>query len=109
MVMVDEFRQQVFDAVERSPLCDNAVITLWEKRRIKIHVDLYVGGFIEAFYNQETDTTAYALVMNEERVLGADNTGGWHYHPFNRPSEHVASSAPVPFAEFLDEVERCLS
>lgn len=64
---------------------------------------------LEAYYNEQTDTAAYALVQNGIRTFGADNATGWHYHPFENPALHIPLKTEMKFAEFLGEVERRLS
>lgn len=105
---VDDFQRQVFSDAYKSPICDSPVIESLTKRRIKIHIDLFVGGFLEAYYNQQTRTVSYALIRSGRRVYGADNTGGWHVHPFGDPSAHIPTTEgrAVLFAEFLNEIER---
>jgi hypothetical protein len=57
------------------------------------------------FYNADTGKCSYALIKDAMRVFGADNAFiGWHIHPFEDPSEHVASSE-LSFQEFLEAVE----
>jgi hypothetical protein len=58
------------------------------------------------FYNEQTGTTAYALVHQGRRAFGADNTGGWHVHPFDDPDRHESLPDPMSFAEFVAEIER---
>lgn len=61
-------------------------------------------GFIDVYRNFETGTTAYAWVVDEERVYGADNTGGWHRHPIETPDDHVDCD-PVDLPSFVRQVE----
>jgi hypothetical protein len=61
---------------------------------------------IDAYHNEATGRTAYALIKERQRIFGADNTGGWHWHPFDAPDEHVTSADSVPFEAFLDQIER---
>jgi hypothetical protein len=68
-------------------------------------MDLAAGGFIDVFYNEQTGTTAFALIQQNRRVFGADNTGGWHVHPFRDPSLHIALSQLMSFVDFLAEIE----
>jgi len=68
-----------------------------------------MGGFVEAFYNEQTGTLAYALIRQGQRAFGADNTGGWHVHPFDGPERHDPLSAAMSFAEFVAEIERRLA
>jgi len=61
--------------------------------------------FIDVFYNNQTGTTAYALIENEKRIFGADSTGAWHLHPKEKPDSHKKCK-PVSFAEFLKQALR---
>lgn len=76
-----------------------------------IHLRIYLAGgsFADAFYNQATGKTAFALIKAGERIFGADNTGGWHWHPFTDPTGHVPSSRAIIFREFLGQIEQHLA
>ncbi len=60
---------------------------------------------MDAFLNEETGTTAFAFVLVDKRIFGADNTGGWHLHPFKNPEQHEQISREMPFAEFIRTIE----
>lgn len=60
-------------------------------------------GFVDVYRNFETGKTAYAWIVEGERVYGADNTGGWHIHPFSDPEKHE-SSEKVGLKEFFERV-----
>jgi hypothetical protein len=49
-----------------------------------------------------------ALIKEARRTFGADNTGGWHWHPFEEPDSHVAIAEAVAFDEFLGRIEEQL-
>lgn len=53
-----------------------------------------------------TGTTAYALIDKGQRIFGADNTGGWHYHPFQDPTRHEPLARAMTFAEFIAQLEQ---
>lgn len=107
---IDDFQKQIFVVAERSPICDSPVIELWGRQRIKIRIELFVGGYVEAYYNQETGTMSYAWIQEGARIFGADNTGGWHIHPFENPADHIETSGncAVTFAEFIAQIARRL-
>jgi hypothetical protein len=73
---------------------------------IGLRPEVTTGGFIDAFFNEQTGTTAFALIREGERIFGADNTGGWHVHPFADPDRHDLLPEPMSFAEFVAEIER---
>lgn len=75
-----------------------------------VHLRAYLndGSLVDAFYNQATGKTAFALIKAGERIFGADNTEGWHWHPFAEPTSHVPSTRAVIFREFLEQIEQHL-
>jgi hypothetical protein len=52
---------------------------------------------------------AFAFIHQGQRVFGADNTSGWHVHPFASPGRHEPLPEPIDFAAFVDETEQRLS
>ena len=61
---------------------------------------------MDAFYNQQTGTTAFALIREGRRVFGADNTGEWHVHPYADPDSHIALPGAMSFGDFVAEIEQ---
>jgi len=101
-----DFENQVINAAIASSICDIPRIVRLSSTAIKLRIELITDDFIDAFYNEETNTTAYALIRQGRRVFGADNTGGWHLHPFAEPNRHEHLSAPLSFVDFVVEIER---
>ena len=100
-----ESEQNVFAVAIASPICDIPAVRRLTPASISIRVHVFGGGFIDAFHNELTGTTAFALVQEGHRVFGADNTGGWHVHPFADPNLHEPMPGLVSFAEFVAEIE----
>ena len=73
----------------------NVLDSVVVKARFKLN-----SKFIDVFYNSQTGTTAYSLIDDGKRVFGADNTGGWHVHPKDKPDSHKKCK-PVTFEDFL--------
>ncbi|MFB6212654.1 MAG: hypothetical protein ABEI53_02445 [Candidatus Magasanikbacteria bacterium] len=74
---------------------------------IEIHEDAVLEsrielekGFVDIYRNFQTGKTAYAWVVDGERIFGADNTGGWHIHPLQKPEEHQGSDR-ISLEEFF--------
>jgi hypothetical protein len=101
-----EFEQQVFAVALGSPICDIPAVRRLTSTSISLRVSISSGGFVDAFYNEQTGTMALALILEGQRVFGVDNTGGWHIHPFSDPARHDPLADPMSFAEFVAEVER---
>ena len=74
MTLLD-FENQVANAAIASSICDIPRVVRLSSTAIKLRVEITSGDFIDAFYNEETNTTAYALIRQGQRVFGADNTG----------------------------------
>jgi len=103
---IAEFEREVFSVAIASPICGIPVVRCLMPTSINLRVPITVGGFVDAFCNEETGTTAYALIQEGQRVFGADNTGGWHVHPFDEPVCHQELPDEMSFAEFIAEIER---
>lgn len=84
------------------------MIVVSTEETIRIRVELFTGGFVEAYHNQRTDTTSYVLIQDRRRLFTVDNTGGWHYHPFHDPTLHEPLKDEMSFAEFLAAVEQAV-
>ena len=102
---LNEFEQEVFATALVSPVCDIPSVVRLTATAIKLRVQTTVGGYVDAFYNEQTGTTAYALIDQGQRIFGADNTGGWHQHPFRDPTDHDPLAAAMTFAEFVAQIE----
>ncbi len=102
---LEEFERVVFQTAHQSPLCDIPAMRNLTPTSETIRVSMIMGGFIDAFFNAETGTMAFAFIREGKRVFGADNTGGWHMHPFDDPEEHRALANAMTFADFVKAVE----
>jgi hypothetical protein len=62
-------------------------------------------GFLEVYYNEQTQTIAVAWIDNEQRKWGIDrdNLRDWHRHPVENPNEHQPIS-PMSIQEILEEL-----
>ncbi len=101
-----EFERTIYAVVAASPICGVPLVRRLTATSINVRIDVVSGGFIDAFYNEETDTTAYTWIQRNRRVFGADNTGGWHPHPFHAPERHFALSGPMTFQDFVAAIEQ---
>ena len=103
---LNEFEQHIFDVALGSSICDIPTLYRLTATSVNLRTEVLSGGFIEAFFNERTGTTAFALIRDRQRVYGADNTGGWHVHPFADPTQHVPLQEAMSFAEFVAEIEQ---
>ena len=105
---LDEFENQVISACTASPVVASVSISGIGITWVRIRAYLIDGSFLEAFHNEATGKTSFALVLDGRRIFGADNAGGWHWHPFNTPDEHQPTEKQVDFQSFFRRVEEQL-
>jgi hypothetical protein len=43
--------------------------------------------------------------LEDKRIFGADNTGGWHLHPFENSEQHEELLREISFADFITAIE----
>jgi len=103
-----EFAATIFDTCALSPAVVSTFVTGSGVTWIQIRASPTDTSFVEVFFNEATGKTAYAWIKGGQRILGADNTRNWHWHPFTSTDTHVPVGQPISFAEFLREVERHL-
>ena len=62
-------------------------------------------GFLEVYFNEQTQTLAVAWIEGEKRKWGIDrdNLRGWHRHPFENPEGHEPIS-PMNISEIIKEL-----
>ena len=101
-----EFERQIFTVAIASPICGIPAVHRMTSTSITLRVGITSGGYVGAFYNEQTGTMAFALIRHGQRAFGADNTGGWHVHPFADPDRHDPLTNPISFAEFMAEIEQ---
>lgn len=70
--------------------------------RLKAHLLLSPGLFIDIFYSARTRRISFALIKGAERVFGVDNLNGWHRHPFASVEQHQAIAEPDLAAIFSE-------
>jgi hypothetical protein len=57
---------------------------------VKGRVHFNNRGFLEVYFNEQTQTVAVAWIEGEQRKWGIDRDSlrGWHRHPLENPAEH---------------------
>ena len=103
-----EFERQVYAVAAASPICGVPLLRRLTPTSVNFRLDIATGDFIDVFFNDQTDTLAFAVIRDGKRIYGADNTGGWHTHPWHRPLSHEALSGAMLFGDFVDAVEKYL-
>jgi len=65
---------------------------------LKGRVILKKNRFLQIYFNEITETTAFALVEGNKRIWGVDfdKIRGWHMHPLENPETHrIISSTTI--------------
>jgi len=66
------------------------------------------GRFLQVYFNEQTGTTAFALIEEEKRIWGIDfdNLRGWHLHSLENPDSHqnMEAKAIEEIATMISEV-----
>jgi len=72
---------------------------------LKGRVFLKERGFLEVYFNEQTQTLAVAWIEGERRRWGIDrdNLRGWHRHPLENPEDHQAIP-PMNIGQILKEL-----
>jgi hypothetical protein len=103
-VTVWEAYRQIIDASVQSTMVTGVELLLLDDPVLKLRVHVGTRAFIDVFVNVGTGKTSYALIKEGRRLFGADNTRGWHLHPFDSPESHRPCVA-MSFETFLEQVE----
>jgi hypothetical protein len=103
---IRDFIQEIFEICHDSPLCGTPATRRLNPTSVNLRIPLTNLQIVDVFYNEQTGRTAFALIENEQRIFGADNTGSWHIHPFDNPKSHEPLDSPVSFVEFIRLIEQ---
>lgn len=102
---VETFLSSLLDALAGRPFVQSVDLDT-EAIVIRGRVLLEEDRFLQVYFNEETGTTAFALIEGEQRIWGIDydELRGWHEHPVGRPSDHQ-DIEPMPPAEVVEKLE----
>jgi hypothetical protein len=73
---------------------------------LKGRILLKEKGFLEIYFNEQTQTTAIAWIEEGRRKWGIDrdNLRDWHRHPLGNPEHHQAITT-LTISEIIKELE----
>ncbi|MFH1335290.1 MAG: hypothetical protein ABII96_02140 [Candidatus Zixiibacteriota bacterium] len=91
---IEDFRKLIILAAKHN--FPDASILLAEKRGITLEAKVKISEkvFVEVYYNSLTDKKSFALIKDNQRILGYDNYKYWHIHPRNNVTSHVPCQEP---------------
>ena len=106
---VEKFAENVIALCSQSFAVVSATILRLSLTWFRLRAYLKNESFVDVSYNEETGKITFAQIRNEQRVFGADNKQGWHWHPYEDPERHDFVEGEITFEEFLKQVEENLS
>jgi hypothetical protein len=104
-VAVFEFRQNVERICSKSDQVMRINILSETRHQVRIRIFLANRSLLDVYYSSKTGKTAFAQIKDERRIFGADNTGGWHWHPVEDPETHLPSLVEISFEDFFKIME----
>lgn len=102
---LQELYRQIVNASARSAFVTGIEIIILEEPVLKLRAHVGALAFVEVFFNEETGKTSFALIKDGKRLFGADNTRGWHIHPFDSPESH-GPCEEMSFENFLMQMAK---
>jgi hypothetical protein len=105
---LEKFEEQVFSACLRSHIVASVAVSGSGITWLRLRAYLVNGMFIDAYCNEPKGRLAFALIQEGRRIFGADNTGGWHWHPFEKPDEQSSVKTEITFETFFHEITKRL-
>ncbi len=105
---LEEFESRMQSACASSSVVERVMIFTTTESSSLWRIHLTVGSFVDVYYSESTGKTSFAHISENQRIFGADNAGGWHWHPVEDPESHVPSAAEITFDAFLEKLEAML-
>jgi len=99
-----EFSKYAIEVCSKFDFIERIEILLLDEPVTKIKAIINAHTFINIFYNAESEKYSFALIKNNKRIFGVDNTRNWHIHPFENPDSHEEYST-INLLEFLVMIE----
>lgn len=95
---LEQFRQALTEAIHL--YFADVEIAVAESRGISLtcRAELNTGALVSVYYNALTSKTSYALIFDDQRIVGYDNYRFWHHHPAEAPDRHIPCEEPTPEA-----------
>src|SRR5690606_24983975 len=102
---LEEFERQVQSVCAESSIVESVIIFTSTETSILWRVFLTNNTFVDVYYSESKGKTSFAHIKDNKRIFGADNAGGWHWHPVKEPDSHVPSKDEIKFEEFMKKLE----
>ncbi len=99
-----EFSKEVIDTCALTDFVKDLEILIFDEPVAKLRAHIDKNTFIETFFNSDTGKYSFALIKNNTRIFGIDNTKDWHIHPFESPEAHLPFHS-ISFKDFVEAIE----
>ena len=106
---MEEFERRLEAVCSKSSFVKSATLFSSTASSNLWRVMLSDDSFIDVYYSEVVGKTSFAHIKNKQRIFGADNAGGWHWHPREDPQRHDFTNTEITFDEFLKLAEENLS
>ena len=80
-----------------------------ESKALRLLISGIKESLVEVYYNSLTDKKSFALIKENQRILGYDNYKYWHIHPRDDVTSHVPCQEPSIEKNFEEMKEIILS
>lgn len=100
-----ETYQYFINVCAQSAIVIGVELLLLEEPVLKLRAHVGPVAFLDVFVNVETGKTSFALIKDQQRIFGADNTRGRHLHPFDSPESHHICEE-MSLENFLTQIEQ---
>jgi hypothetical protein len=105
---VNNFAAELLHALADTKLFERVDINT-EGPIVNGHIYVQDKIFVRFYFNQDTQTIAFALIKEKQRIWGIDrdNRRGWHVHPDHDPTSHFEIE-PLSVSEIVAQLRDVL-
>ena len=104
---IEDFRKLIILAAKRN--FPDASILLAEKRDLTLEARIKISEniFVEVYYHSLTDKKSFALINENQRIMGYDNYKYWHIHPRDNVASHIPCQEPS-IEKVFEEIKKII-
>lgn len=94
-MIFDKLKEELLQSLRR--YFPAAKVDIKERRSVILELRAYIDkeSFIEVYANSITGKKSFALISEDRRITGYDNYRFWHYHPPDKPDDHIPCAEPT--------------
>ncbi len=96
-----EYSKYTIELCSKYDFIKSIEILLLDEPVVKIKATVDDKTFISIFYNASTQKHSFAVIRDNKRIFGVDNTRNWHIHPFKNPDSHK-DTKPLDLSDFFE-------